>query len=261
MYEFENIPDRKRFESTNILWKDLMFNDPWNVGSVTFLLESGSFARKEEWEEFYYESGKRRNQEIADLSPALCHKLNDDMLPLKNPNEIRELSKATLNLNYYFGRTPEQLTEKAVILFQEAITRSIEITIQQCIEAVRFRTICQPWNLVAMRERNTIRMLRDLFPACKFVSVKGDYDNKFAVDYEVYKEGILVFALQIKSESYNHIISAGMNEQKKLHYSEKSGKPVITVIAKINGEIINTEVISRFASLAAVKKNEVFLQD
>lgn len=261
MHEFENTIDKNHLKITNSLWNDLMLNDPWNVGHVTSLLESGSFARKEDWEEFYYESGKKRNRKIAELVPALCHKLNDDMLPLKNPNELRELSKATLNLNYYFGRTPEQLTEKAVILFQEALNRSIDVTIQECIEAARYRTLWQPWNQVAMRESHTIRILREFFPGCKFVSVKGDYDNPFLVDYEVYKEGILVCALRIKSESYMHLASANRNEQKKLHYSEKYAKPVFTLIAKSNGEIINTEVLSKMSLLVAEKYKKVFLQD
>ncbi len=254
MYEFENTIDRKRFESTNSLWNELMLNDPWSVGYVVSLIESRSFARKEDWEEFYYESGEIRNQKIAELDAALCHKLNDEMLVLKNRSEVRQMSKELLHFNYYFGRTHEQLTEKAVILFQEAVNRSIDITIQECIEAVRFRTICQTWNGVVIRERNTIKTLREIFPDCRFVSVKGEYDHRFAVDYELFRGDNLTCGIQIKPETYqgksSYLFTARKaNEKKNLHYSKKFGKPVLTLISKSSGEVVNAEILSQISAL------------
>ncbi len=159
MEMFKNILDRKRFKTINSLWSELMLGDPWSVGCVEFLIDSKLFAGKDEWEEFYYDSGEERNHRIADLVPVLSHKLNDDMLVFNNRNEIMLMSKDIVNLNYNFGRTHDQLTQKAVILFQVAVNRSLDITIQESIEAVRFNTICKTWNEVIIRERNTISYL------------------------------------------------------------------------------------------------------
>ncbi|TVQ14146.1 MAG: hypothetical protein EA361_08085 [Bacteroidetes bacterium] len=159
MEMFKNILDRRRFKTINCLWNELMLNDSWSIGYVESLIDSRLFERKEEWEEFYYDSGEDRNHKIANLVPHLSHKLNDDMLLYNNRNEIMLMSKEIVNLNYNFGRTHDQLTQKAVILFQVAVNRSLDITIQESIEAVRFNTICKTWNEVIIRERNTISYL------------------------------------------------------------------------------------------------------
>ena len=69
--------DAEKFRSTNAPWNNLMLNDPWSVGYVTTLIELVPFEKKEDWENFYYESGQKRELEIAKLSTDLQSTVND----------------------------------------------------------------------------------------------------------------------------------------------------------------------------------------
>jgi len=254
MDEFINSLDTARFESTNGLWNDLMLNDPWSVGYVTTLIEMETFNDKEQWESYYYESGERRNSEISKLSNELKEKINDEQLVLKNKREIYNMSWDLKNLNFNFGRTRQQIANKGAILFQHAKSRGISITEEECVEAVRFRTICQTWNGVVIREKNTIRTLKSKFPNVDYVSTNGDFDYKYAVDYELKFSDNLICGIQIKPKSYlgnaPYLKKAqSANTRKNQEYKNEFGKPVFNVISKTNGEIINNEVIGKISEL------------
>ena len=151
-----NILDVARFESTNSIWNHVMLNDPWSVGYVTTLIESRIFKSKEDWEEYYYFSGEQRNIQLANLSKDIADKMNDEQLIRSNKSQIENMSWNLKNLNFQFGRTKNQIAAKGKILFTEALKLNIDISEEECIEAVRFRTICQTWNGVVIREQRTI---------------------------------------------------------------------------------------------------------
>src|SRR5882724_3149153 len=140
MDEFVNELDTGKFESTNGIWNQLMLNDPWSVGYVTTLVESRIFKSKEDWEEYYYSSGDQRNIQLSNLSKEIADKMNDEQLIRVNKSQIETMSWNLKNLNFQFGRTKNQIAVKGKILFAEALKRNIDITEEECIEAVRFRT-------------------------------------------------------------------------------------------------------------------------
>ncbi len=254
MDEFVNYLNKARFESTNALWNDLMLNDPWSVGYVSALIEMQTFNNKEEWEEYYYVSGKRRNLELNKLPSHIKEKLNDELLVLRNKNEIAEMSKELKSLNYNYGRTKEQIAIKGNILFQNTIKTGIKITEKECIEAVRFRTICQTWNGIAIRQRNTITTLTRRFPEVDFVSTSGDFDYRYAVDYELKISNELICAIQIKPKSYtgntSYLLKAkNANTRKNQEYKNQFYKPVFTIISNNKGEINNADVLNQITVL------------
>ena len=254
MDEFINSLDIARFESTNGLWNDLMLNDPWSVGYVTTLIEMKTFYDKALWEQYYYESGETRNFKVNGLSNDLKEKINDEQLVLRNKREIYNMSWDLKNLNFNFGRTRRQIAKKGAILFHYAKKKEISITEEECVEAVRFRTICQTWNGVVIRERNTIQTIKNKFPSVDFASTSGDFDHKYAVDYELKLSGNLICGIQIKPKSYfgkaPYLIKAqNANARKNQDYKNEYSKPVFNVISKANGEIINSEVISKISRL------------
>ncbi len=254
MDEFVNSLNTKIFESTNALWNNLMLNDPWSVGYVTTLIEMDTFNCKEDWEAFYYNSGEQRNKKNISLATELQKILNDDQLVQNNKGEIFKMSWDLKNLNYNYGRTQKQLAKKGGILFQHASTRGIKITEQECIEAVRFRTICQTWNGIKIREKNTIKVLQRYFPYVEFLSTTGDFDYSFAVDYELKLDSKLICGIQIKPKSYMgnapYLRKAqSANERKNLSYKSQFGKPVLNILSKLNGEIINGEVLKIISNL------------
>jgi len=255
MDEFKNTLNTALFESTNGLWNNLMLNDPWSVGYVTTLIEMKTFNNKEEWESFYYESGEERNRLICELPAELQEKLNDEQLVLNNRNEIFNLGWDLKNLNFNFGRTRQQIARKGAILYQHARNSGNSITEEECTEAVRFRTICQTWNGVIIRERNTIKTLKSKLGGLKFISTSGDFDHRYAVDYEIKNGENLICGIQIKPKSYlgnaPYLRKAQRaNAKKNQDYKNEFGEPVFNVISKTNGEIINTEVIKQILTIS-----------
>ena len=242
MEEFVLTIDKEKFRSTNAAWNQLMLNDPWSVGYVSQLIESKEWATKEEWEQFYYDSGLQRKNLLGSQSSIL----NDDSLQLTNKAAINGLSWNLKNLNYQYGRTKEDLMNKAHKLHSSAPNLSVE----ECYECVRFRTICETWNGIIIRETNTIRNLSMQFPNLVFLKTNGEIDHTYAVDYEVFSNGVLKYGIQIKPKSYTfntpYLQKARYaNQQKYDAYLNLKGVRVLTVISKGNGEILNYEVIQQ----------------
>lgn len=246
MEEFVLSIDKEKFRSTNAAWNNLMLNDPWSVGYVSQLIETKEWASKEEWEQYYYDSGEQRSKLIGSQSAIL----NDDSLQLNNKAVIQGLSWNLKNLNYQYGRTREDLMSKAIKLNATAKN----LTLDECFECVRFRTICETWNGIIVRENNTISNLSNQFPTLEFRKTDGNTDHTYAVDYEVYRNGILKCGIQIKPKSYTfnapYLQKARFaNQQKYAAYSKLNGVPVLTVISKGSGEIINSEVLQQLRQL------------
>lgn len=240
--------DAAKFRSTNAPWNSLMLNDPWSVGYVTTLIELIPFEKKEDWEIFYYDSGQKREQEISKLEPVLQQIINDESLIRTNKNAVNQLSWDLKNLNTQHGRTVERLKQKGQILFNAVSKNGLSLTLDECFECVRYRVICETWNGVIVRERNTIQNLQHQLPNTEFKKVSGEIDHTFAVDYELYKNGILTSAIQIKPQSYTwnapYIQKARVaNKHKNEEYFKKYGVRVFDVISDSRGNIINAEVI------------------
>jgi hypothetical protein len=253
--EFGNTIDYSRFRSTNALWNELRLNDPWSVGYVSSLIETYPFQSKEEWESFYYKSGRERNGHLAGLPEKERLLLNDFSLARTDPQAIKSLQGSLRSLNYRFGRTREQLGEKGALLHQHTSRQRLPVTLEECIEAVRFRTICETWNGIVVRERNTVRNLQKMFPLLSFRKADGRLDHAYAVDYEIYRQQELVGALQIKPQSYlsptAYVEKARMaNHRKNALYQEAFGPGVWEVIACQDGTILNVKVLENLKSLA-----------
>jgi len=247
MDEFINGLDIGRFESTNSLWNNLMLNDPWSVGYVTTLIETQEFRDKEHWENYYYSTGENREIELSKLSSDVREKLNDEQLVLRNKSEISNMDWSLKNINYNYGRTKQQIRQKGKILFNSATENGINISEDECIEAVRFRTICQTWNGVIIRERKTVELLKKSFKNLSFQKTHGDFDYEYAVDYQLFNGDVLVCGIQIKPSSYDrsnapYVRNAKTaNKRKNENYSKRFGAPVFDVFFE-KGQILNLQV-------------------
>ncbi len=253
MSEFVNSIDSQKFRATNTHWNDLCLNDPWSVGYVSTLIETTSFNSKEEWEKYYYLSGVERNTIISESFLDDMNLLNDHTLKKTNPSQIEKLSEDLKNLNEQFGRTRNQLVEKGKILYDYVVTKGVNISLEECAECVRFRIICETWNGIIVRERNTIKTLNTMFKNIEFVKTTGNFDHKYAVDYELKSKGKLICAIQIKPRSYtynkpylNKARKANMRKNKD--YANEFDKEVFDVISKTNGTIINRQVLGKIRS-------------
>ncbi len=254
MEEFINTLDAEKFRRTNGAWNSLMLNDPWSVGYVTTLIELKQFKTKEEWEEFYYEMGEYRNRRLNELPIPTIELLEDEQLIRTDRARVTQLSSELKNINTQNGRTRDQLARKGRILYDNVTSIIPDITLEECIECVRFRVICETWNGIIVRERNTIRTLKGIFPEYSFEKKDGDFDHQYAVDYEMKNDSEIICGLQIKPTSYtfntpylNRAKSA--NLRKNTEYSERFDKPVFDIISKSNGEIQNPQIIEQIKGL------------
>lgn len=246
--EFKIDIDANLFRSTNGVWNKLMLNDPWSVGYVTTLIETKQWSSKDEWERFYYLSGQERIQK-ADRNYEI---IENFQLIRTNKAAIYGLSWKIKNLNYQYGRTKEDLMRRAKVLYRYMHEQlHSPITLDECFKCVRFRTICETWNGVIVREQNTVIKLQNLLGGNVIIKkTDGEIDHKFAVDYEVYVEDVLKFGIQIKPKSYlgnaPYLVRARYaNEQKYIAYKEKFECPVYVIISKTSGEIQNMEIIAK----------------
>jgi len=240
MGEFVNTLDPEKFRRTNGMWNELMLNDPWSVGY--------------EWESFYYELGDYRTKQLQKLPTPTVEVLNNEQLIRTNRQQVDQLDYDLKNHNTQNGRTKAELVKKGKILYDNVKTSIPSITLEECIECVRFRVICETWNGIIVRERNTIMTLSGIFPNYTFEKKDGDFDHHYAVDYEMKKESEIICGIQIKPKSYTfstpYLNKARIaNQAKNAEYTRKLSKPVFDVISKGNGEIQNPEVIKEIKSL------------
>lgn len=248
--------DNDKFRSTNAKWNELMLNDPWSVGYVSTLIEASNWKSKEEWEQTYYASGAVRNKLIEENAAKLGYTkdfFNDTTVP-HNKAEYYALSWDVKNLNTQKGRTKEDFRAKGKILYDAVKNNGYGLTLDECIECVRFRVICETWNGIILRENNTVATLQRLFPNLTFEKAEGEMDHTYAVDFQVFNVGRLICALQIKPQTYQsnapYIKKAkAANANKYAAYKEKYGASVLTVISTSKGEILNQDVISKIKAL------------
>lgn len=256
MDEFILSIDKDKFRSTNAKWNELMLNDPWSVGYVSTLIEAANWKSKEEWEETYYASGKARNAYLDQNAAQLGYPkefFNDTTVP-RNNSKYNALSWDVKNVNTQKGRTKEDLREKGRILYDAVKNNGYGLTLEECVECVRFRVICETWNGIILRENNTIKTLQELFPNMTFEKADGEMDHTYAVDFQVFKGDKLICAIQVKPKSYTqnapYIVKARhANANKYAAYKEKYGVSVFTVISTGKGEILNKEVITQIKQL------------
>lgn len=231
---FENKIDQRKFRYTNAIWNELQLNHPMSVGYVTTLIESQNFQTKEEWREFYYQSGHKRLELAKEQNITLSS--NTPQAKILNGN---------------FGRTEEELRDKGRQMY-EALQKQgnpLQITLSECIYMVKYRVMGETWNGVIMREKNTIKTLQIHFPQCTFKKVDGVTDFRYGIDFEMYLHGNLLSAIQVKPLSYQKGFSQEIqkakraNERKNKEYKNDFGKDVHYIYSSNKGEILNKEIL------------------
>lgn len=165
---------------------------------------------------------------------------------------------------YYYehGRSKEYLAGVGKKLY-DGVKSTVDVSLDECIETVRFHVICETWNGIIITEANTIKML-SLIIDNKFVfnNTDGDFDCDYAVDFEMIDGDKLLCGIQIKPESYwgdeDYLIDArDINEKKNEKYEQKFGVEVFTITGNKYGQILNglIEHKKQFPQFMTVVKN------
>lgn len=249
--EFVNRVNQEKFRSTNKLWNELKLNIPWNVGYVSSLIHKRTFKSKEEWYDFYFQSGEERLKQINNLSNTDKSKILSKY-PSKN-NSLNEL-------NFYYGRTKQEIAKLGSILYQELLKTNnpLKISEDECKFIAFFRVVCETWNGIVMRETNTKKQLMNLITKKGYeidiINTSGKFDTKYAVDFEICYEGNIVCGLQVKPKSYandnfEYLAEAKeMNKVKNDLYIKDFNRKIFYIYSATNGLIYNKEILNEIIS-------------
>lgn len=250
---FENKVDYEKFKSTNQLWNEIGLSEGWSVGYVSQIIKSKKFHKKEEWYDFYFKSG----QERLDLISKLPEQEKQKILNGKR----KDYTGLNSNLNLYYGRTKAEIAQKGNILYNAIVKTGnpLDIKIWECQFIAFFRTVCETWNGIMIREINTKEKIENYFQGKgKFISLidtSGKFDYSYAVDFELYYEGEILCGLQIKPKTYQnkkigYINDAhNMNISKNEKYKNQYGRDVYYIYSDQNGFIHNHEILTEILSL------------
>lgn len=243
---FTHDMDLALFRSTNEVWNQLGLNAKWSVGTVTEIIQQRSFVTKEEWQQYYYESGRERLRLIQSL-PSEDREL---LLRRKAPRFIKEELRF---LNTHYGRTPEELDEKGRLLYESMVQKDPTITLELCQSAVHYRVIGETWNGVMVREQRTISNLMKQVREWgvdhgEWRKTPGDFDYQYEVDYELFLNQQRVVGLQIKPDSYRGFTpyleqAKRINLYKNEQYYAAFQTPVLYVYANSKGQITNNSEV------------------
>ncbi|MFH1840278.1 MAG: MjaI family restriction endonuclease [Nanoarchaeota archaeon] len=194
------------------------FTSQYKVGTVTNIILLEKFNNIDEWEKYYYNSGRNR-QRLE-----------------KNAKTKKELSI----LKKGFGRTEEELEEIGKELYKK-VEEFKKITLEDCKNCIKQYVIDNTWEGIIEREQNTIKKLEESIKEVEIKKTPGEIDASFSVDYEIEIKGSKI-GIQIKPPSYLGHDKANIREQNKQKQEKYSGK-VFTVVSEKNGEIQNKEII------------------
>ena len=106
---------------------------------------------------------------------------------------------------YYYehGRSKEYLAGVGKRLYDE-VKSTVDISLEECIECVRYRTVCETWNGIMLREPNTIKTLQTITNnKFDFRKTEGDFDCDYAVDFEMFNGDELLCGKLTKKRTKN----------------------------------------------------------
>jgi len=254
---FENQVGEAQYEQLDAILRGLYLNDPWSIGKLSNIIELRAFETKEDWEAFYFRMGDIRVKELSRLDREEVEVLENDLLANYDAEVIDNLSWQLKNINYQNGRTVEQLKKKANTLKDYAAKQGIETTADECYQVIHYSVIGSTWNEAVTRVENTIVTLKERFPKVTFIKKDGEFDRKYAVDFELHKKKELLCGIQIKPASYFRSFSPYIKRAKAIaaiknqEYRQKHGRPVLEVISTSEGAILNHTILQELETYVA----------
>ena len=221
---------------------------------MTTIIENCPCISKQEWVDYYYDTGIQRHEAIAKLDKHTADKLQNRLLKETDPESYQYMKYELKSLNYNHGRRKEDLHYKSEVLHHHAKKQIANLSIEDAIAAVQHRVIGETWNGIIIREKNTVAAIQKLFPSIRLHKTTGTEDHKFAVDYGVCLNDNLICGIQIKPKSYTYntpyILKAkAANAMKNQLYSDTYGVPVIDVISDYHGKILNGNCLVQIREL------------
>ena len=216
----------REFNKTNEPWNNLKLNHTTNIGAVMALIKNSKATCFEEWESYYFQTGRERLEKISTAT---------------NKSEISEI-------NRYHGRTQEELLEIA-----RRMALYLDIPVEKAYNYVYIRVIDETW-LGYSRELKVLKQIQNISKKYFKLTASGVdsfTDTEYAVDFEVHQDDILVLGIQLKSVKYRDSTMKAVDDVKKINkakndeYTAKFGAPVLYLYVD-KGEVVNMNELIEF---------------
>ncbi len=255
--------DNNKFKATNQLWNTLKCNSIYNIGCLCDLIKEKPFDNVSAWVDYYFESGNKRLEEI--------NKLEDEGDREKLMSGIKVADKKLNKLLYSYGRTYNEIIAIAELLYNNTSGLNNTYSLDECISITFTRLFIETWNGIIEREKQTekqiLKNLKNKDIAITLIDTQGEFDNKYAVDFEVYYKGCIICGIQVKPNNYRlsnapYLLTArAINTAKNNLYTQKFDREVLYVYSDTpktksnkNYEICNTEIYEQIEQLIIDKE-------
>ena len=217
--EFEQLRIKKLYKKTNQAWNDSGINHPKNVGYLMNHIGNLRPQNYEEWEEYFYTNILSKN---ALLQSAKKFR----KFVLKDLGDYPDFDYSKLSDKCYY---------KMVVC----------------------RLIYETWIGYFAEEETKKLLVLELFKDNFEIGVKQlspEDDNKYAVDFLIYYNGVLICGMQVKSVNYEKsetpilLKTKETNHKKNQMFSKEFGVPVQYVYYERKSpdeyEIANLDIVS-----------------
>lgn len=219
------------FKRSNEVWNRLKLNHGFVVGYLMRLIEEGNCKSFKEWEDYYLNSGIKRNQLINKLPRTIQYKLN---------TFNKSVDRQYFDYNLLYGRTKEEL-----LTIAKKLDRELHIGIELAFNYVYIRVIDETW-IGYSRECISLERLRKYVKHHGLTAEKTNYyiDVNYGVDFEIKRGNKIVAGVQLKSINYFENKNAlaeinDINKRKNSMYEQKYKAPVIYLYVDKNNYIVN----------------------
>lgn len=260
--ERQQVRRTRAFQWTNNLWNKYRFNAGWSIGLTSRISYEKEFSNRQEWEDYYFESGMARQERLKKTIPSTYKRLIQLREVYTNSQTFkRGLTNYEININEGYGRTIEELKVLAKSMHDVVIElgNPYQITEEDCLNFILIRVIDESYIGIA-RETHTIKTLESEYPNLNFKHTDPVKDKRYAVDVEVFNsENKLLCGLQIKSEHFSKgkldamIQAQHYNLRKHKEYTTSFKVPAYFVQATVDGEILNQETFEILNELSNTK--------
>lgn len=144
---------------------------------------------------------------------------------------VRPCKSLAIFENEYFKKYhgEDRIAEAAVALKRFCITAGIYLTDEEALDYAYIRIVYQTWQ-GHKHELEMIDQLKELTDLQIF-HTSYEEDVKYAVDAKAYKDGHLMFGIQIKPMSYKRIYSRqhAINKEKNIKFKRDYKREVVYV--------------------------------
>ena len=235
---------------------------PWLIGTVSALCAKQQYRSKEEWKAVYFESGAERSRLIARLTEEeQCIARSP-----KCPENVWMTHPHIAALNFNYGRTLKEVLEYGELLFGDLMKDKapVKVTKVEMRYLMQYFIIGEAWNDLQLRKQNAAMQLRtflqDQALSIEVSELDGETAASYAVDSELYVDGVLKCAIQIKPLDFKQsfIMTEEVkkrNQEKNETYTSENAVPVLCVLSKLDGTCFNPEIMGDITK--ACRRKEV----